>query len=196
MQAPDRLTAPTCIGCGAMSQFGTCASGRTEQKLELVRAAVCEWLAEIESRAQECAEGFRAVTEQLVQAPPVSDDWECAYRSVQKAARAALRRDRELVEADGHRSGARRARNDLVACTVRLSTRRNRALGSPSGDPFEWVNQATYVHQHDRTLAEHDQARRLRHLVRRIATITPRPGGWERGWRALQAEALQGDHQR
>ena len=29
----------------------------------------------------------------------------------------------------------------------------------------------------------------LRHLVRRIATITPRPGGW----RALQAEALQAE---
>lgn len=180
-----------------MSQFGTCATGCTEQKLELVRAAVCDWLAEIESSTRECAEAFGAVAEQLVHAPPVKDDWERAYRSVQDAARGALRRDRELAAPDIDPAPVEPATTWWCARCGGLDAPQP-CLGICVWRTIEWVNQATYAHQHDRALAEQDRARRLRHLVRRIATITARPGQWERGWRALQTQArqaLQADHQ-
>jgi hypothetical protein len=41
------------------------------------------------------------------------------------------------------------------------------------------------------TLAERDTERRLRALVRRVASVTPRAGQWERGWRALEAHAQE-----
>jgi hypothetical protein len=42
MRVPDRLTVPTCIGCGAMSRPGTCETGCAEHKLVLIRAAALD----------------------------------------------------------------------------------------------------------------------------------------------------------
>ncbi len=63
MRVPERLTVPTCLGCGAMSEFGTCDTGCSEQKLELVRAAVHDSSAVLGSSTHARAEAFRSVAE-------------------------------------------------------------------------------------------------------------------------------------
>ena len=58
----------------------------------------------------------------------------------------------------------------------------------------EWVNVTSYLEQRAAAHAERDTERRLRALVRRIASVTPRAGHWERGWRALEAQAQEVFH--
>ena len=60
MQVPERLTVPTCIGCGAMTEFGTCDTGCSEHKLELVRAAAHDASAVLGSSAHARAEAIRS----------------------------------------------------------------------------------------------------------------------------------------
>jgi hypothetical protein len=105
-ERPDRLTVPTCIGCGAMSRFGTCDTGCSEQKLELVPATAYDSLAALQSGADMRADAFRTVADELAWRQPAADEWETSYRSVQEDARHAA-----------------------------ASTRPNRASGSASGDP-------------------------------------------------------------
>jgi hypothetical protein len=50
------------------------------------------------------------------------------------------------------------------------------------------VNATRYLEQRVGALVERDTERRLRGLVRRVASVTPRAGQWERGWRALEAQ--------
>jgi hypothetical protein len=174
-----------------MSQFGTCDGGCGEQRLELVPAAECDGLAAIASSARARAEAFGAVTEELASRKPGAHEWEPAYRSLQDAARIALSgypvletRDVELdepmesattwwCEACG---GIDAPRPCLGICIWRA---------------VEWVSGASYLEQRACTLAECDVERRLRGLVRRIASVTPRAGQWERCWRALEAEARE-----
>jgi hypothetical protein len=103
MQVPDRVSVPTCIGCGAMGQVGTCETGcsdQSEHKLELVRAAAYDSLATFRSGARARTEAFRAVAKKLASQQPTPNGWEAAYRSVQEDARAALRANPDLGRRD------------------------------------------------------------------------------------------------
>jgi hypothetical protein len=76
-----------------------------------------------------------------------------------------------------------------VVCGVR---RHRRASALPRDlrlAAVEWVNGARYLEQRSGVLAERDTERRLRGLLRRVASVTPRGGELERGWRALEAQA-------
>jgi hypothetical protein len=55
----------------------------------------------------------------------------------------------------------------------------------------EWVNRTRYLEERARILAERDTERRLRGLVRRVASVTPRAGHWELGWRAIEGQARE-----
>jgi hypothetical protein len=57
--------------------------------------------------------------------------------------------------------------------------------------PVEWVNRAVYEQQRERVLAARATELRMSRLLRRLASVTPRHGQWERGWRVLQAEAQE-----
>jgi hypothetical protein len=89
-QAPERLPVPTCIGCGAMSRPGTCASGCSEHKLELVRAVAHDCLAELDAVTHQSSNAMRPIAEGLL-SPPPSTDLQTAYRSWQRRAREVLR---------------------------------------------------------------------------------------------------------
>ena len=54
---------------------------------------------------------------------------------------------------------------------------------------MEWVKRSLYEQVRERAMAEHDRQQRLRRLLSRIASITPREGQWDPGWRLLQNEA-------
>ncbi len=88
---PDRVTVPTCIGCGAISQLGTCDRGCSENRLELVDAIDHDAITAIASAARNRANAYRAVTEELANRRPGPQEYEIAYRSLQDSARAALR---------------------------------------------------------------------------------------------------------
>jgi hypothetical protein len=75
-----------------MGQFGTCAAGCSEQRLELVPAAAHESGVAMGSAARARAEAFRLIAEKLATADPATTGFESAYRSIQHDARNALRR--------------------------------------------------------------------------------------------------------
>jgi hypothetical protein len=191
MQAPERLTVPTCIGCGAMGQFGTCDTGCSEQKLELVRAAVQDSLAVLGSSADARAEALGRVVEELAWHQPTGGDSEAAYRAVQDRARSALRRysgaDEEEVELQ---EPAEPATTWWCAECGGIDAPQP-CLGICIWRPVEWVNRAVYEQQRERVLAARATELRMSRLLRRLASVTPRHGQWERGWRVLQAEAQE-----
>jgi hypothetical protein len=189
MRVPERLTVPTCIGCGAMSEFGTCDMGCSEHKLELVRAAVHDSSAVLGSSAHARAEVFRSVVAELARLQPAGEDWEGAYRTVQATARANLHRYPSVVGQDIQFEEAAEPVTTWWCAECSGLDAPQPCLGVCIWRPVEWVSRAVYEHQRKRTLAEREAELRLRGLIRRVALITPREGQWERGWQVLQAEA-------
>jgi hypothetical protein len=189
MEVPDRLTIPTCIGCGAMAIFGTCETGCTEQKLELVRAAADDALLAHASVARLHIAEFGAVAERLADPRPSADEVKDAYWALQEHARAALRR-----HPDGEDPGADPSKPAEPAITWwcpdcgKLEAPQP-CLGICVWRRVEWVNQEVYEQHRQNTLAELEQEDRLRRLLRRLTLVTPRPGQWHRSWNALRAEA-------
>ena len=94
MRPPDRLPVPTCIGCVAMSPFGTCDTRLPEHKLELVRAATYDALETADSNARTRAESFA----DLAISSPGVHEFEPTYRSAESAARGVLRRHPDVNE--------------------------------------------------------------------------------------------------
>jgi hypothetical protein len=189
MSAPDRMTVPTCIGCGAMGRWGTCETGCSESRLDLVRADAYEQLVAKEPQARANADALRRVVERFAgERPPAGDEHavEAAYRAVQLAARDVLR----STAAGG---------NDLPApadpATVWWCERcggvdaPQPCLGICVWRSVDWVSRSLYERERARALEAHEAEQRLRALLRRVAFVTPNPGQWERSWRALQAAA-------
>jgi hypothetical protein len=75
-----------------MSEFGTCEQGCTDQKLELVPADRYDRLTALAADARLRAQAFRAAAEELASDQPGPGEREAACRSVQQAARIAVRR--------------------------------------------------------------------------------------------------------
>ena len=59
--------------------------------------------------------------------------------------------------------------------------------------PFEWVAAEDYEQARSQLGDALDEERGLRELLRRAATITPRPGWWEHGWAALLTAVVPPD---
>ena len=185
MPPPVRLTVPTCVGCGAMGECGTCETGCTERKLELVRAAACEALLDVAARSGARADAYREVAAELLGDGAGVQE---RYRSVQAHARAALTqhpdtdRDEEWVQPSEPAitwwceqcGGIDAPQPCLGICVWR---------------PVEWVNRAVYERAREQAFAERARERRLRRLLRRIASVTPRTERLEENWRAFAAQA-------
>jgi hypothetical protein len=174
-----------------MGQFGTCDTGCSEQKLELVRAAVHDSLAVLGSSADARAEAFRSLAEELACHQPAGEDCKDAYRGLQDKARANLRRhpsvDGQAVELE---EPAEPATTWWCAACGGIDAPQP-CLGICLWRPVEWVNRAVYEHQRERVLSKRDRELRLSRLLRRVASITPLDGKWELGWRVLNAEAQE-----
>jgi hypothetical protein len=171
-----------------MAQFGTCAGGCGEQKLELVPAGQYDRVAALASSAHLRAEAFGAVAQELVSRQPGAEQWETAYRSLQDVARITLRRypEVEVLDVDW---------DEPVEFATTWWCARCGGIDAPQPclgicvwRPVEWVNRTTYLAETEVALVERDTERRYRKLVRRVASVTPRAGQWERGWRALEAQ--------
>jgi hypothetical protein len=189
MHPPDRLTVPTCIGCGAMGEVGTCETGCSEQRLELVQAVEYDALAALRTRAQTQAQAFLAVAQELARQQPAAGELEPAYRSLQSAARAELRRHRDLEEQDIDLEQPAEPATTWWCPRCGGIDAPQPCLGICIWRPIEWVNRSLYEQERDRALRERERERRLRELLRRVAWITPQAGQWERGWQTLRTDA-------
>jgi hypothetical protein len=190
MGPPDRLSVPTCIGCGAMSHLGTCDTGCSEHKLELVRAAAYDALLAAASDTGASAEAFADVAQKLARQEPAPDDFEGAYRSAQGAARDALRLHPDDQQTIDSEQAAEYATTWWCAECGGIDAPQP-CLGICVWRPVEWVRRSLYEQLRERTMSEREREQHLRELLHRAARITPRPGHWEHGWRLLQTEARQ-----
>ena len=196
MERPERLTVPTCIGCGAMGRFGTCETGCREEKLELVRAAAHAAIASLEATAEKAGEAFREVAERLLSGSPEGDrQSQAAYCSLQEQARAALA---EHVDADDREidwDEPAEAATTWWCPDCGAIDAPQPCLGICVWRPVEWVRRDLYERERERALVAHARQRALRQVLRRIAFVTPRPGQWERNWEALQTQAARSSPQ-
>lgn len=174
-----------------MSQFGTCERGCSEQKLELVHAVNSDTLEAFSAESGVNTKAFRAVAEELVSRRPGADEYETAYRAVQHAARASLRSNPAPVPpiADWEEPAERATTWWCAECGGIDAPQP--CLGICIWRPVDWVNANLYEQQRTRALAELDTEQSLRLLLRRIASVTPRPGQWEGNWRAVEIQVRQ-----
>lgn len=189
MEPPDRLIVPTCIGCGAMSRLGTCASTCSEHKLELVRAAAHDELVEVGRAATASLDGLSEVVEELGRLEPTPEDLKDAYRTLQAKARRTLRAAAAVRRRDVEVGEPAEAATTWWCAECGGIDAPQPCLGICVWRETEWVNRTTYEAARNRVLPVLEQERRLRGLVQRIAWATPRGGEWEQSWRALKAEA-------
>jgi hypothetical protein len=186
MTQPERLVVPTCVGCGAMSEWGTCETGCTEQKLELVRAAASDTLLEVASRASAHAEAFSAVAQELLgDAAPASAE---GYRSLQSQARAALARHPDTDHDEEWAEPSEPAVTWWCAQCGGIDAPQP-CLGICVWRPVQWVKRSVYEQARERALGERAREQHLRRLLRRIAAVTPRQEHLQENWRAFQAES-------
>lgn len=189
MSVPERLTVPTCFGCGAMQVVGTCETGCSEQRLELVRADPYDAVRRLASAARTRADALARVAEELATCRPAEAELQTAYGSLRDKARDTLRR---YPEAEG-------AEIDLARPAEPATTwwcaecggidAPQPCLGICVWRPVEWVDRALYENERERAILEREAERRLARLLNWLVFATPRPEQWERNWRALQAEA-------
>jgi hypothetical protein len=185
MRPPDRLTVPTCIGCGAMGRTPTCEADCSEQKLELVRAAADEQLVRLAAAARACIEAFGPVAEKL--RSPFED--ETRYRALQQQARDALHLhpDDSAAQVDWDAPSEPVTTWWCPECGGLEAPQP--CLGICIWRPVEWVRLDVYESHREAALAERDWERRLRQLLRSVAWVTPRPDQWQRGWDLLRSQA-------
>ena len=135
--------------------------------------------------------GLRAVAAELAGAEPADGEREAAYRALQQSARSALRRFSPPVGRP----------DDLFPPGPAVVVWRcpdcggldapQPCLGVCIWRPAQWVDAACYEAERARARADQTAERSLAGLLRVLAFTTPRPGRWERHWRALQARARQ-----
>lgn len=186
MEHPERLTVLTCIGCGALTEPGTCASGCTEARLDLVPAEDFDRIKAELVRSHGAVAAFRAVAERLATSHPAPQDVERVYGCIQQQARAALR-----VHPDPGDAEAKWLEREAPTTAWWCSGCGGLDAPQPCQGvcirrPAEWVNYEVYEHERERALRELDAERRLRQLAREVAFVTPRAGQWWRGWRTAQ----------
>ncbi len=188
---PERLSVPTCIGCGAMSRFGSCELGCSEQRLDLVRAVAYDALIAAEPAARARAEVLRPVVEKLSHHQPRTGDFQARYLAVQADARDALR-SAPTVDEPGVdvREPAQSATTWWCAECGGIDAPQP-CLGICVWREVEWVRNDAYERRREEVLAVLETERRAGVLLRRLAWATPREGHWERSWQALLSEAQQ-----
>ena len=190
MNPPERLTVPTCIGCGAMEEFGTCATGCSEQKLELVRAAAYDSLTTAAENVRARALTFGELVTTLASQHLSVGEFEAAYRSAQHSAREHLRRHPDLDAANIDWEEPSEAATTWWCPRCGGIDAPQPCLGICIWRPIEWVDRNLYEQKRERALSERKHEQRLRQLLCHVAWVTPHPDQWERSWRLVHAQAV------
>jgi hypothetical protein len=169
-----------------MSEYGTCESGCSENKLDLVRAVDLDIITALTSEIGVRVSAYRILAEELATTQPGPGEHETAYRSLQTAARAVLRRyaandQQRLDEPD-------RATTWWCSGCGGIDAPQP-CLGICIWRRVDWVNAQIYDREHKSAVAGRDTELRLRALLRPVASITPRERHWKLGWRTMRAQA-------
>lgn len=168
-----------------MGEWGTCETSCIERPLELVRAAASDTLSDVASRAEAGADAFAAVAEELRRETPPNEE---RYRSLQARARASLT---EHPDTDHDEEWAQPSEPALTWWCEGCGgiDAPQPCLGICVWRPVEWVNRTVYERARERAFAERTRERRLRLLLRRLISVTPRPEHLDENWQAFQAQA-------
>lgn len=85
--SPTRLSIPTCTGCGSISQWGTCEGGCREQRVDVVRGDLVEWMEVLAERSHLRAEQLRAAAQRVAEGADGAgtDPWELTQRAATEA---------------------------------------------------------------------------------------------------------------
>jgi hypothetical protein len=173
-----------------MARWGTCETACSEHRLELVSAAEFDALEVERAAGRARVAACRPVAEALAGAEPGPDGWQAAYRTSQRAALAVLSR----FEA-GHDSAEPAEHVTTWWCAECGGIDAPQpCLGICVWRPADWVNRTAYEAARSGAAGERDAERAMVRLLRRVASVTPREGTWERNWRALHAEAREALH--
>ena len=164
---------PTCIGCGAMSLPGECATGCSERKLELIRGAVRDALIDVAERAEVRAGGLRAVLDDLAETRPANDAWDLALEDLRNEARSTLHRYPDVEHPGRALVRARRGGGDVVVPEVWGCGRASRVPGDLHLAVVQWVNVDAYDAARCGRGWLASSERRLRDVVRRLAYRLP-----------------------
>jgi hypothetical protein len=186
--ADGRATVLSCIGCGRINTAQWCAATCGEYRLEIVPAAAHHAVAARLAVERRRADALGALTARLAAYVPGPDGPEPAYRALQVQARAVLR-GLPAPEADGDGDGqADRLEVWACGCCGRVEAEAP-CVEVCIDEPLEVVRGDV----HDDVLAQlasvEARLRELTALVRQLAFVTPRAGGWEPSFRALQDHA-------
>jgi hypothetical protein len=133
-------------------------------------------------------EAVGAVVEELALRRPGAEEWELAYRSLQDIARIELRRYPQVDAEDVDRDEPVEFATTWWCPECGGIDAPQPCLGICVWRSIEWVNGILCAEQRAGALAERDTEQRLRGLVRRVASVTPRAGQWECGWHALETQ--------
>lgn len=188
MEPPRRPEVPTCIGCGAMSRLGSCGSGCSEQRLDLVRAVAHDELATLERALRARLELQLPVIQRLT-GSSTSNESEAGYRELQARSRNVLRSSTTAPDPQID------AREPSEAATTWWCARcggidaPQPCLGICVWRTVEWVPRDAYERRRDRVVALQEAQACIESLLRRLAWSTPRAGQWERSWGALRSGA-------
>jgi len=192
MQRPDRVTVPTCIGCGAMRPVGDLRLRAAPRRSSnsFVRST-SKALTELASGAHVRAEACRAVARELASDRPGPDDWEATTPRC-KALHAPpcitiQRFDGRSAAWDEPAEGA----TTWWCAGCGGIDAPQPCLGICIWRPIDWVNANLYG------AGAHTRACRARRGNASAPAAAPRrvhhtrEGHWELGCRVLQAEARE-----
>ena len=190
VKPPCHLPISTCIGCGAMRQYESCAGACSERKRELVSGGDYDELTAAAAACRVRIQGLWAVVEKLARREPGPGEWRVAYEALRRSARSALRRFRP---ADGGGD------DELLSPAETVIVWRCQDCGGVDAPqecidvciwgPVDWVDAASYESERSRAAFDREVEQSLAGLLRRFAFATPRDGQWERSWRAFQSQA-------
>jgi hypothetical protein len=174
-----------------MSVPGACATGCSEQKLELIRGAVRDALADVAERSGVRAGGLRAVIDDVAQCRPANGAWDRALHDLRDEARSALRRYPDEDAQDALWSEPVEEAVTWWCSRCGGVDAPQECLGICVWRSVQWVNIDVYDAARVRARVAREQERRLRDVVRRLAYVSPRAGQARRTWHALQTLSVQ-----
>ena len=187
----DRLTIPTCIGCGAMREYESCVAC-TERKLELVNGTAYDDLTAAAAARRARIRSLRVIVDELARAEPTQHSGPVVYELLRDRARLVLG---QLEPVPGNSSV------DLATAAEPTVVWRcsecggvdapQECLGVCIWRPIDWVDARAFETERVRASGESAFERSLFGLVNRFAHVAPRDGEWERNWRVFQGQARQ-----
>jgi hypothetical protein len=180
MQAPERFTMWSCIGCGAMGTDQPCLGPCDDHALDLVRATEHD---AVVAHVRGTREGSRPLLELVRELADAHDA--AAYRALRERARSALHEAgdaADVVPGEPFRAWL---------CTGCGRVEAPQAcLGVCLRHPEDVVRADRHAEALARAADADRDARALRALVRRLAWTTPREGHGDETVAAMRAAAL------